>query len=37
MLRMQQPEKLVSISLLGFNNRLGIEASLYVIHLYLER
>jgi len=37
MLRMQQPDELVSISLLGFNKRLGIEASLYVIHLYLER
>ena len=37
MLRIQQPEELVSISLLGFNKRLGIEESLYVIHLYLER
>ena len=37
MLRVQQAEELVSISLLGFNKHLGIDASLHVIHLYLER
>ena len=37
MLRVQQAEELVSISLLGFNKHLEIEASLHVIHLYLER
>ena len=37
MLRVQQAGELVSISLLGFNKRIGIEASWHVIHLYLER
>ena len=37
MLRVQQAEELVSISLVGFNKHLGIDASLHVIHLYLER